>query len=60
MTDMKIAIWGDYEVAYVRELETKIERLRTLISDALDDEVALRMMSKWCEEARAALKDTKP
>lgn len=44
-----------HEVTYVRGLEADNERLRELIRDALDDEVVIEMMPKWCDEARAAL-----
>jgi len=42
--------WQDVE-----RLEADNERLRALIEDALDDEVAVRLMPKWCDEARRAL-----
>jgi flagellar motility protein MotE (MotC chaperone) len=38
-----------------RQLRAEVERLKELVRDALDDEAALRLMPKWCEEARRAL-----
>lgn len=41
------------------DLRAEIERLQELVRDALDDEVARRLMPKWCEDARRAL-ESKP
>jgi hypothetical protein len=57
---------ADRHIATIAKLRVEIEQLRAVICDALDDEVARRMMSQWCAEAITAIgydpapKDTTP
>jgi hypothetical protein len=41
-----------------KSLRSNNARLQELVRDALDDEVARRLMPKWCEDARRALEPT--
>ena len=55
--------WSDIAREAADALDAKdkeIVRLRETILDALDDEVAQRMMSKWCADATAVIGEVKP